>query len=463
MAAIAIVNRRFIGSLVGCAAENPIDGLHRAEDARLLSRSLRVNAAKTLDTPTLTSDPFSLRRIAVSAFGPSLLFGLGEGAILPVIPLSARDLGASVPVAALIVALIGIGSLVSNIPASLITLHRGERWAIVAAALWCAVAMALCAWTNHLGAFAVGSFMIGMSQAVFSLARQSYLTEAVPVEYRARALSTLGGAMRVGMFVGPFIAAVAIHRFGLVGAYGVGIVALAIAAVVAARMPDLETVRGSAGGDEPDDVQPAPAPRATPTVLSTLRDHRHVFVTLGIGVLLVSAVRATRQAMIPLWADHLALEPSVASLIYGLAGGIDMLVFYPAGKVMDQKGRRWVAVPSMVIMGVAMLLTPLTHGAAPLLIAAMAVGFGNGIGSGMVMTLGADHSPRQGRAHFLGVWRLMSDIGSSCGPAMLSFLAATLSLGAGIAVTGLIGFAAAAQLAYWIPRAHLRRQAQSGG
>ena len=395
----------------------------------------------------MASDSFTLRRIAVSAFGPSLLFGLGEGAILPVIPLTARDLGASVPVAALVVTLIGVGSLVSNIPASLITMHRGERWAIVAAAVWCALAMALCAWTSHLGVFALGCFMVGMSQAVFSLARQSYLTEAVPVEYRARALSTLGGVMRIGMFIGPFVAAAAIHRYGIAGAYGVGVAALAVAGIVAARIPDLQVNTAEA-----DAAATTPVP-AVPTLMSTLRDHRRVFVTLGIGVMLVAAVRATRQAIIPLWADHLALAPSVASLIYGLAGGIDMLVFYPAGKVMDQKGRRWVAVPSMVIMGVALLLTPFTHGASTLLLAAMVIGFGNGIGSGMVMTLGADHSPRSGRAHFLGVWRLMADIGSSCGPALLSFLAATLSLGAGIAVTGLIAFAAAAQLAYWIPRA----------
>jgi MFS family permease len=395
----------------------------------------------------MTSTPFALRRIALSAFGPSLLFGLGEGAILPVIPLSARNLGGSVAMAALIVTLIGIGSLISNIPASLITMHRGERWAIVAAAVWCAVAMALCAWTSHLGVFALGSFMIGMSQAVFSLARQSYLTDAVPAEYRARAMSTLGGAMRVGLFIGPFAAAAAIHRYGLAGAYGVGIVALVVAAIVAARMPDLE-----ANAVEADPAAAAAAGPA-PTLHSIMRDHRRLFITLGIGVMLVSAVRATRQAVIPLWADHLGLEASVASLIYGLAGGVEMLVFYPAGKVMDQRGRRWVAVPSMVIMGVPLLLMPFTHGASALLIAAAVIGFGNGIGSGMVMTLGADHSPRQGRAHFLGVWRLMSDIGSSCGPALLSFLAATLSLGAGIAVTGLIAFAAAAQLAYWIPRA----------
>ena len=398
-----------------------------------------------------STTPFTLRRIAVSAFGPSLLFGIGEGAILPVVPLSARDLGASVPMAALIVTLIGIGSLISNIPASLITMHRGERWAIVAAAVWSAVALALCAWTNHLGLFALGCFMVGMSQAVFSLARQSYLTEAVPVEYRARAMSTLGGAMRVGLFIGPFAAAAAIHHYGLIGAYGVGIVALVVAAVVGARIPDLEANAVEAGAATASTVPPAPSLRAI------VRDHRHLFITLGIGVMLVSAVRATRQAVIPLWADHLALAPSVAALIYGLAGGVEMLVFYPAGKVMDQKGRRWVAVPSMILMGLPLMLMPFTQGAATLLIAAAVIGFGNGIGSGMVMTLGADHSPRLGRVHFLGVWRLMSDIGSSCGPALLSFLAATLSLGAGIVATGLIAFAAAAQLAYWIPRAHRRR------
>lgn len=383
-----------------------------------------------------------MRRIAVPAFGPSLLFGLAEGAILPVVPLTARDLGASVPVAALVVMLIGVGSLVSNIPASMITMRKGERWAIVAAAVWCAIAMALCAWTDHLGVFLVGSFMIGMSQSVFTLARQSYLTEAVPIEWRARALSTLGGVMRIGMFIGPFIAAAVIHATGVKGAYLVGIVGVVIAGVIALRLPDLEHPAHAAATDG----------AAAPTLLSTLRDHRHVFVTLGVGVVLVAAVRASRQAIIPLWADHLGLAPSVASLIYGLAGGIDMLVFYPAGKVMDTRGRRAVAVPSMLIMGTALVLTPFTHGPWTLLIAAMAIGFGNGIGSGLVMTLGADHSPRPGRAHFLGVWRLMADIGASCGPALLSFLAATLSLGAGIAVAGLLAFGAAGQLAYWIPR-----------
>jgi len=395
----------------------------------------------------VTADTFSLRKIALPAFGPSFLFGLGEGAILPVIALTVRQLGGSVALAALMVTLIGIGSLVSNIPASIITTRYGERWAIVGAAVWGALGMVACVLAPALWVFGVGVFMVGMSAAVFGLARQSYLTEAVPFHFRARALSTLGGVMRIGLFVGPFLAAGLIHWMGIGGAYWAGVGSLMVAAVVAMRMPDLPA--HAPVNDEGADLASVRAPA---TLLSVGTSHAKIFLTVGIGALLVAAVRASRQAVIPLWAESIGLDAATTSLIYGLAGGIDMLVFYPAGKVMDRKGRVWVAVPSMAIMGVALLLTPFTHGAHTLLMASLLIGFGNGIGSGMIMTLGADYSPVAGRAHFLGLWRLMSDIGSTGGPALLSAVTALVSLAAGIWCTGLTAFAGAATLWYWIPR-----------
>jgi MFS family permease len=399
----------------------------------------------------VTPDTFSLRRIALPVFGPSFLFGLGEGAILPVVALTARHLGGSAALAALMVTLIGIGSLVTNIPASLITARYGERWAIVGASVWAAAAMLLCVFVDNIWAFAAGVFMIGMASAVFSLARQSYLTEVVPFHMRARALSTLGGVMRIGLFVGPFVAAGLIHFVGIGGAYWAGAAALILAAGVALRMADLPPPAPMA------DAAGVTAVRAAPTLRSIGRDHLRLFMTLGIGVLLISAVRASRQAVIPLWAESIGLDAAVTSLIYGMAGAVDMLVFYPAGKVMDRKGRVWVAVPSMAIMGTALLLTPLTHGAGTLLLVSLMIGFGNGIGSGLIMTLGADHSPISGRAHFLGLWRLMSDIGATTGPGLLSGVTALLSLSAGIACIGLLALAAAAMLGHWIPRSKPHR------
>jgi len=401
-------------------------------------------------TTTRPAD-FSLRNIAVPAFGPALLFSIGEGAILPVVALSARDLGASVAVAALIVTLIGLGSWFFNLPASLITLKFGERWAIVGAAAASAVALAAAALSpllpDGIWLLAAAMVVVGMAASVFSLARQKYLTEAVPVILRARALSTLGGVNRIGIFIGPFIGAAVMQFGGIPAAYWAGVVAMAAAAGLSVTIPDLVVAAA------PTDGVPAPQP----TLRSVAASHAGVFLSVGMGVLLLSALRASRQGVIPLWADHLGMDATRASLIYGISGAIDMLVFYPAGKLMDRKGRQWVAVPSTLIMGTAMLLIPLSTGFVGLLLAALLIGFGNGISSGLNMTLGADFSPDNGRGQFLGIWRFMADAGATGGPVLLSGVTAAASLGAGVGATGVLGFAAAAVFAITIPRLKHRR------
>ena len=226
---------------------------------------------------------------------------------------------------------------------------------------------------------------------------------------------------------------------GLPGAYYVSLAATAAAGVIVYRVPDLEV----------SDQRKAAA--AQVTTRSILRRYWRTFVTLGAGVLLLSAIRQTRQVVIPLWAAHIGLSPTASSVIYGVAGAVDVLTFYPAGKVMDVYGRRWVAVPSAIIMGIAFLFMPLSHGATTLAFTAMLMGFGNGIGSGIVMTLAADISPEAGRPTFLGIWRELADAGSGAGPVILSAVTAISGLASGIVVSGLVGLAAAGALWTWVP------------
>ena len=394
----------------------------------------------TVPRAPLADVPFSLKDIALPAFGPSLLYGIATGSILPVIAFSARELDASVALSSLVVALTGIGSLASNVPAAMLTSRFGERRAMTGAAAFSIVAFLLCIFAAHVTMLAAGVLMAGMAGSVFTLARQTFLIDAVPIIMRARAFSTLAGSMRIGVFIGPFAGAALMHFVGLQGAYWVALLAMAGVGVIALTLPDLRS-----------STSPDAAPTATPTIMAVVRSHAGVFLTLGIGVVLVSAIRASRQVVIPLWADHLGFAPAVASLIYGLAAAIDMAVFYPAGKVMDQRGRLWVAVPSTLLMGLSLMLMSFTSSLATFLIAAMIVGLGNGIGSGIVMTLGADASPRSGRAEFLGIWRMLSDIGASGGPVLLSAITAMASLAAGMLTIGSLGLLAAAVFWRWIP------------
>lgn len=390
----------------------------------------------------MRSDPiFPWRSVVLGAFVPSLVFEIGVGAALPIIAISATDLGASLAVAGLMVSLIPIGQLLTDLPAGALAARVGDRNAMVLAGLVATAAFAACAVAPGLPVLAAGVLLIGAASAVFNLARHAYLTEITPPLRRARVLSTLAGVHRIGLFLGPFAGAGIIYLSGLTGAYWLAVgAALAATVVIAAVGP----ARGEPGG-----AGRRPAARS---MVSVLREHRQVFATLGLAVLMVGAVRGARQTVLPLWGEHIGLDPAVTSLVFGIAGGADMLLFYPAGKVMDTLGRLWVGIPAMLTMGLAMALLPLTGTAASITWVAVLLGLGNGMSSGILMTLGADTAPSGERSQFLGIWRVFQDGGAALGPLAVSAGAALGSLAAGIWVMAGSGVVATGALARWVPR-----------
>jgi len=396
---------------------------------------------------------------AFQVYAPSAVYSVGVGAITPAMAPAATAFGASVAVAAASVTLVGIGSLLANAPAAHLASRAGERVTIIVSA-WTGAVGALVAWAAVAGwlsvsdaaglaLFFAGLFVVGMAGAGFNLARQSYLAVAVPLSHRARAMSTLGGTIRIGLFAGPFLGAGLQAVLGLHGAFAAGTLTMALAAAGSFAIRELP-VPGPAGGGPPGPTPAVPQPR--PTLRSLARQHRRVLATVGVAVICLSATRASRSAVIPLWATHLGLSPAAASVIYGITGLADLLMFYPSGLLMDRRGRRIVAVSCLAGLGLGMALIPLTGAPGWFTAVALVVGLGNGFGSGIVMTLGADYSPSHARPQFLALWRLQSDAGLLAGPVVLSAVTALAGLAAGIWVIAVIAGLGAVVFARSLPR-----------
>jgi MFS family permease len=382
------------------------------------------------------------RDIAITAYGPTLLVSIGQGAILPLVALSARALGASVAAAAFVVALIGIGQLVGDLPAGALAARIGEKRALIGACVLDAAALMGAFFAQSLVLLAAAMVVTGLAAAVFGLARQAYLTEAIPIRMRARALSTLGGTFRIGLFIGPFLAAAIVSRWSIGAAYAFAAVMNLAAAILTAFLPDVTRDRHTLH---------ALAGRRRRAVVSVLAEHRRVLLTLGIGILVIQAARATRQSIVPLWAESIGVNAATTSVIFGISAGVDMLLFYPGGAIMDRFGRVYVAAPSMIVLGLGFMLLPLTTGATSVGLVAALMGLGNGISSGVVLTLGADASPPQDRAQFLAGWRLCSDLGNATGPLLISAVSALATLAAAAVTMGLITWAGSAWLIKWVP------------
>ena len=94
---------------------------------------------------------------------------------------------------------------------------------------------------------------------------------------------------------------------------------------------------------------------------------------------------------------------------------------------------------------------PFARGFTSLLIASIVMGIGNGFGSGAMMTLGADLAPREGRGEFLGIWRLIGDVGGMTGPLVVGNIAEAWSLGGSAFALAGIGYTAVAIFLWLVP------------
>ena len=92
-------------------------------------------------------------------------------------------------------------------------------------------------------------------------------------------------------------------------------------------------------------------------------------------------------------------------------------------------------------LALGLSLVPFTNTPMTLGMAALVVGVGNGLGSGINMTMGADFSPPNQRGEFLGVWRLMGDTGSFGGPILMGAIAEMFVLSTAFLLAGIVGFA----------------------
>ncbi|MFP3464897.1 MFS transporter [Leifsonia sp. SIMBA_070] len=417
----------------------------------------------------MTSDerPFSFRSVALAAFLPTLLFSIGEGAIIPIIPVAAGNLGANLAMAGFIASMVMLGELAGDIPSGWVVSRFGERTSMIGAAIVAIIGVVICLLSPNYWVLTGGIFLVGVATAVFALARHAFMTTYVPVQYRARALSTLGGIFRGGWFIGPLIASAVIAATGSTqSVFWIFIVSCLGSVIVLIALPDPEKMFGPSTrvADEsgtPVTAGEEDAEERTHGLFRTIWSFREVLARMGAGVSLVAAVRSARTVLLPLWAVSIGLSESNTALIIGIAGAVDFALFYSSGQIMDRFGRMWSAIPSMVGLGLGFLMLSFSQdlGAdvAWYIGSSLFLAVANGVGAGIVMTLGADLAPKDRPAPFLGAWRFSADAGQAAAPLFVSLLTALVSISFASGVMGILGLVGAGMLARYIPRYVPRR------
>ncbi|HLP23889.1 MAG TPA: MFS transporter [Microbacteriaceae bacterium] len=404
---------------------------------------------------------FRWSSIALPAYLPTLLYSAGEGALVPLIPRFASELGSSLAVAGFIAGLLLIGTVIGDIPGGALVARFGERNAMLGAALLTLVAMVVTIFAQSLWLLGVAVFAVGLATAVFALARHAFLTTAVPLSHRARALSTLGGVYRAGNFTGPLVAAALIPIVGDRAVVWFGCVVVMAVIGVLFVLPDL--------GQPPGHIARLRAEAAEHLttgefevmmeqrgLLGSLWRFRFEYARVALGAGMLMALRTGRTVALPVWAVSIGMDSAQTALWIGVAALVDFALFYPSGHIMDRWGRLWGALPSMAVMSAGFVTLALSRAwaepAAWFVAVTLVLGLANGVSSGVILTLSSDLAPRANPAPFLGGWRFTTDACGALTPVVFSAVTATVSIAAAVATIGGLGLIGIGLLGYWLPR-----------
>ncbi|CAB4618230.1 MAG: MFS transporter [Actinobacteria bacterium] len=369
-----------------------------------------------------TKPAFNLKELVVPVYLPSMLFSIAEGSLIPVIPASAERLGSDLPTAALIAGLLMFGTLVAGLPAARIVNKFGERRAMMFGAFVSALGITSSIFAQNIFFLGLGVFIVGVAHSVFGLARHGYITETVPFSHRARALSLLAGFFRLGGFIGPLLGA------GLILISGIQAVYIAVAIFCAAAGATLFFTKSENMKDTP--------PNQGGGVWHITKRERSKLLNLGTASAILTFARTARNIGLPLWALHINLDTSQASLIIGIAGGLDFALFYLGGKVIDKKGRAWAGVPTLIATGIGLMLIGTAQDAVGFLIVALLLALANTVGAGLVMVIGADLAPPDARNEFLAAYRFMLDGGVTLAAPILAITTTLVGLAGGLVIIG---------------------------
>ena len=115
--------------------------------------------------------PFRIRSLLWRVYVPTFLFAIGQGAVLPIIPLLAKDLGASVGMAIIVFALRGVGTMLVDVPAGVGVTRFGDRTVMIAGTAGVGVFALLAGLSGSVALLAVMVLLMGGSFSLWNVSR----------------------------------------------------------------------------------------------------------------------------------------------------------------------------------------------------------------------------------------------------------------------------------------------------
>ncbi len=379
------------------------------------------------------------RRVLTAVFLTIFLDLVGFGMFIPIIPLIARDFGASDVTATSVASIYSLGTLLAVAILGRLSDRFGRRRLLLVTVAVSGIAQALTCFASSLPLLMGVRFIAGLASGNISVA-QACISDITRPQERARSMALIGIAFGLGFSLGPAIGALVSYLYPESTLVGISLAAAVLNLInfifVARRLPETQHSRASA------DVQaliadirsgdPAPSSRQSQgwwADLQVLLEDKGFRIVLVLGFLQVFGFIGIEAILSLMLNDAFFITESRQQYVVFMFLGI-MLVLLNGGLARPLLGRLGEVKTlniGQLLLAVSMIGLPLVAPSIPglyLLLAVLAAGsaFANPSLSSLTSRLAPNHM--QGFA--FGTSQTLGALARIVGPMSFGFLYQTL-------------------------------------
>ena len=332
----------------------------------------------------------------------------------PLIPLYARELGASAPTIGLVMGASTVAGVLIKLPAGAWSDVLGRRPLLISGAVVFALMPFSYFVATTIAALAIVRFIHGSATAIFGPVSAAAISDIAPAHRRATWLSTFATVASLGAATGAMLA-------GFLVADGYAR-AFAVSAALAIATPFIVFTWPA----RPDDH---PARRAPVSVLGGISDvvRRPLILVTSLAQAAQLTLHGTLGAFLPLFAsEQLDLPPAYIGMLFAVQTVTTLATRPLIGALSDRIGRRSIIVSGLTLCASAGLIVSLAE-SAPLLVAGVityAIGTAVASAAASAFITDLSHRAQYGAAH--GVYGTIYDVGDALGPIAAGFLVASI-------------------------------------
>jgi MFS transporter, DHA1 family, multidrug resistance protein len=333
----------------------------------------------------------------------------------PLLPLLARELGASAPMVGLVMAASTVTGVLLKLPAGVWSDILGRRPLLLAAAAVFAIMPFAYLTAASLALLIAIRFVHGSATAIMGPVMSATISDIAPPDRRATWLSTYSTVQGTGQAIAPIVAGLLIGR----GRYDLAFLAAGAVAMTAplliARLPLRHDRHPGSGGS---------SRRFIDGVLEVVRERRILVASVTHAAYFV--INGTLNAFLPLFArDEIGMSAAEIGWLFGLQTVTTLAIRPVIGVASDRLGRRGAIAAGLVACSASVLAIAMAQSQAALFLAVLLYGGGVAITTAATSAYITDAAPkaRFGAAH--GVFGTIYDIGDAGGPLIGGLLVAT--------------------------------------